>query len=242
MSKAAQRREKQQWAVEKPKFDNARNPRGIYFIDSEEIEFKENMKKRAGEVAIACGSSDALWSRISSTGKPVANPTLANQSNASIVEAHESSRKRQERTLPKDHEDRIARKEFSSLSHYNLVHKFVPMPQAMNIPDAQVAVDKDWGKLENLPAWQMTKVNSKREVIQEAQKEQRTVHFATLMDTVISKFGVGTPISKYKGWVVLRHDTVKHDSGSYAVFTEQGCSAPQMSRPSTMANKTRARA
>ena len=32
----------------------------------------------------------------------------------------------------------------------------------------------------------------------------------------------------YKGRVVLRGDIVKHDSGSYAVFTEQGSSASQM--------------
>ena len=30
---------------------------------------------------------------------------------------------------------------------------------------------------------------------------------------------------KYKGRVVLRGDIVKDDSGSYAVFTEQGSSA-----------------
>ena len=33
---------------------------------------------------------------------------------------------------------------------------------------------------------------------------------------------------KYKGRVVLRGDIVKDDSGSYAVFTEQGSSASQM--------------
>ena len=33
---------------------------------------------------------------------------------------------------------------------------------------------------------------------------------------------------KYKGRVVLRGDNVKDDSGSYAIFTEQGSSASQM--------------
>ena len=33
---------------------------------------------------------------------------------------------------------------------------------------------------------------------------------------------------KYNGRVVLRGDVVKDDSGSYAVFTEQGSSASQM--------------
>ena len=42
---------------------------------------------------------------------------------ACTTEAHESTRKRLERTLPKDHEDRIGGKGFNSLSHHNLVHK-----------------------------------------------------------------------------------------------------------------------
>ena len=61
---------------------------------------------------------------------------------ACIGEAHASTRKRLERTLPKDHEDHIAEKGFNSISHHNLVHKYVPMPQAMNIPHAKAAVDK----------------------------------------------------------------------------------------------------
>ena len=44
---------------------------------------------------------------------------------------------------------------FTSLTHYNLVHKFLPMPQAMIIPDAKAAVDKEWKKFETIPAWQL---------------------------------------------------------------------------------------
>ena len=39
---------------------------------------------------------------------------------------------------------------------------------------------------------------------------------------------------KYKGRVVLRGDIVKEDSGSYAVFTEQGSSASQMTAAKIM--------
>ena len=39
---------------------------------------------------------------------------------------------------------------------------------------------------------------------------------------------------KYKGRVVLRGDTVKDDSGSYAVFTEQGSPASQMTAAKIM--------
>ena len=62
-----------------------------------------------------------------------------------IVEADESMRKRFEGTLHKDHEDHIAGKGMnSSLIQKNLVHKFIPMPKAMKIPDAKAAVDKEW--------------------------------------------------------------------------------------------------
>ena len=62
---------------------------------------------------------------------------------ACIVESHESTRKRLEPTLPKDQEDHIEGKRYNSISHYNSVHKFIPMPQAMKIPEAKAAVDKD---------------------------------------------------------------------------------------------------
>ena len=40
---------------------------------------------------------------------------------------------------------------------------------------------------------------------------------------------VETKHQKYEGRVVVRRDLVKDDTGSYAVFTEQGSSAYQMS-------------
>ena len=39
----------------------------------------------------------------------------------------------------------------------------------MQIPDANVALDKEWVKLKNLPAWQESKVRNKQEAIEEAQ-------------------------------------------------------------------------
>ena len=36
----------------------------------------------------------------------------------------------------------------NSLQHYYVVHKFIPMLQAMKIPAAKAAVDKEWEKLE----------------------------------------------------------------------------------------------
>ena len=100
---------------------------------------------------------------------------------ACIVEAQESTRQRLESTLSRNHEDHIAERVFNSLTHYNLVHKSTPMPQATKIPDAKAAVDKEWKKLETIPAWQLDKVKNKK-VILEAPRDKKKIHFSTLMD------------------------------------------------------------
>ena len=87
-----------------------------------------------------------------------------------------------EGSLHKNHEDHVAGKGMNSLSHCNLVRKFIPMPQAVKIPAAKAAVEKECEKLEKIPAWQLTKVRNKNEVIAEARNEGRTVHLASLMD------------------------------------------------------------
>ena len=134
-----------------------------------------------------------------------------------------------EGSLPKYHEDHIAGKGDNSLQHYNLVYKFIPMPQAMKIPAAKAAVDKDWEKLEKFSAWNLTKVRSKKQVIDEARTSGAEVHFASLMDIChLKNAALEAKHQKYKGRVVLRGVVEKDASGSYAVFTEQGSSASQM--------------
>ena len=95
---------------------------------------------------------------------------------ACILEASASTRLCMGESLPNHHEDHIAGKGDNSLQHYNLVHKFIPMPQAMKIPAAKAAVDKEWEKLEKIPAWDLTKVRSKKEVIDEARTKGAKVH------------------------------------------------------------------
>ena len=89
---------------------------------------------------------------------------------------------------------------------------------------------------ENFP-WQMTKVRTKKEVTDEARKDGGTVHFASWMDICHLKNSELEPrFQKYKGRMVLRGDIVKDDSGSFfAVFTEQGSSASQMTAAKVIA-------
>ena len=69
---------------------------------------------------------------------------------ACILEASESTRLRMGESLPNHHEDHVAGKGDNSPQHHNLVHKFIPVPQAMKIPAAKAAVDKEWENLEKI--------------------------------------------------------------------------------------------
>ena len=91
------------------------------------------------------------------------------------------------------------------------------MPQAL-ITGCKGSSGERIGNIEEKMAWQLTKVRNKKEVIDEGRKEG-------------CKFILR---QKYKGRVVLRGDIVKDDSGSYAVFTEQGSSASQMTAAKVM--------
>ena len=97
------------------------------------------------------------------------------------------------------------------------------------------AVDKEWENLEKISAWNLTKVRSKKEVIDEAKTSGAKVYFAPFMDIRhLKNAELEAKHQKYKSRVVLRGDIVKDDSGSYAVFTEQGSSASQVTAAKIM--------
>ena len=178
MSKAAQKKEKREWATEKPELDNARRLRGIYFIDPEDGECKKSHEKRREkleipmEAAMLCKlkTTKNWYQRRGTDGEP---NNIPNSKYACIVKAHESTTKRLERTPSKDHEDHNAEKGFHSLSHTNPARKFVPMRQAMTILDAKAAVDKELEKLEKLPSWQMTKFKKTKKKLSWKHKERK---------------------------------------------------------------------
>ena len=90
-------------------------------------------------------------------------------------------------------------------------------------------------KIGEKSASNLTKVRSKKEVIDGARTKGAKVHFASLMDmSHLKNAELEAKHQKYKGRIVLRGDIVKDDSGSYAVFTEHGSSASQMTAAEVM--------
>ena len=115
--------------------------RGIYFIDLEDKEFKETIKnaRKKLETSVALAMPCKIMKK--NCGSGACNKIKTRL--VCILEADESTRLRVGESLPNHHEDHIAGKGDNSLQHYNLVHKFIPMHQAIKIPAAKAAVDKE---------------------------------------------------------------------------------------------------
>ena len=148
-------RERQKWSLEKPKLDDARKLRGIYFIDPEDEEFKFKETIKNARKKLETPMAPAMPCK---TSKNSQHETTRGKSNeiksklACIVGATKSTRLRMGEFLLNYHEDHFAGKGDNSLQHYNLVHKIFLMPKAMKIHAAKAAVDKEWEKLEKIPA------------------------------------------------------------------------------------------
>ena len=140
------------------------NCEGICFIDPEDKESKETIKnaRKKLETPVAPAMPCKIMKSKKNCGSGASNKIKTKV--ACILEANESTRMRMGNSIPQNHEDHIAGKGENSLQHYNLVHKFIPMPQAMKIPAAKAAMDKEWEKLEKISAWKLTKVKSKKTV------------------------------------------------------------------------------
>ena len=131
MSDASKRKETQTWTIEKPELDHARSLRGIYFIDPKDEEFKNIMKNGRRKLEIPMPAAMPCKTPMNSSGETFRGIGKSKTKDACIAEADESTRSRLEGVPFRYHEDHIATKGTNSVSHYNLMHKFIPLPQAL---------------------------------------------------------------------------------------------------------------
>ena len=136
----------------------------------------------------------------------------------------------------KIHEDRIADKGFSSMLHNNLVHNFYS--DATSNEDSGRKSYRGRGmekssRQSQHGIWKKSK--AKRRLFFRRKDTKRKSTLPHLMDICHLKNAELEPkFQKYQGRVVLRGDVVKDDSGAYAVFSEQGSSASQMTAAKIM--------
>ena len=142
ISDAAKKKAKQRWAIEKPKLDNAGQLRGIFFIEPNDEEFKLTIKAARTKSQFPMPAAMPCKIPIKSSGETHRSIGKRNTKYACVVDADESTRPRPEGAVHKHHQDHITEKGMNFLNHYNLVHKFIPMLQAMKVLDAKAAVLK----------------------------------------------------------------------------------------------------
>merc|ERR1712016_543184 len=104
-----------------------------------------------------------------------------------------------------------------------------PINDWRNRPEAKAAVEKEFVKLEQIPAWNVKDVQERSKVKKDSDKSGIPVHFAELMALCFLKNAeLEKHLQKYKGRLVLRGDNIRDKDGVQAVFTKQGASASDL--------------
>ena len=115
MSDAAKKKAKQRWDIEKPKLDNARQLRGIFFIEPNDEEFKLTMKSARRKLDAPMPAAMPCKIQIKSSGETHRNIGKRKTKYACVVDADESARH-------KPHQDNITAKGMNSLQCCAQIH------------------------------------------------------------------------------------------------------------------------
>ena len=115
------------WAVEKPKFDNARQLRETFFIEPNDEEFKLTMKAARRKLEVPMPAAMPCKIPIKRCCEIHRNIGKRKTNYACIVDAHESTRPRLEGAGHKPHQHHNTAKGINSFTHHSFVHKFIPM-------------------------------------------------------------------------------------------------------------------
>ena len=148
----------------RPKFDIARQLRGIFFIEPNDEEFKLTMKAARRKLEVPMPAAMPCRIPIKSSGETHRNIGKRMTKYACVVDAGESTRPRLQGAGHKHHQDHITEKGMNSITHHRFVHKFISMTQALKNPDAKAAVEQEWEKLKKNPGM----------AADESQKQQRS--------------------------------------------------------------------
>ena len=159
------RKSKAEWSIEKPKLDNARQLLGIFFIEPDDEEFKLTMKGAPRKLDFPMPAAMLCKISVNCRGETCRSIAKSKTKYACIVGADETMRIRLEGVPHRYNEDHITAKGLNSLTHYSLVRKSIPMPQASKIPDPKAAVGKcdnrrklwngSWRKSETKMRWSL---------------------------------------------------------------------------------------
>ena len=144
--KAAQSREKLERKNEKSKLDNARRLRRIYFMDPDDQDHKETLKHARRKLERLMAAAMPCKEKARTGNTKVAAEVIASRNVPETIwkSGIPWNHKTTSGTFPtyKTRRSHCSEKVFTSMTHYNMVHKFIPVPQAMKIPDAKGGMEE----------------------------------------------------------------------------------------------------
>ena len=146
MSDAAKKKAKQRWAIEKAKLDNARQLRGIFFIEPIDEELKLTMKAARRKLEVPMPAAMPCKIPIKSSGETHRDIGKRKTKYACVVDADESTTKaRRSWTQTSSRSHHCKKNElYDSLQSCSQVHS----DASRKIPDAKAAVAKEREKTE----------------------------------------------------------------------------------------------
>ena len=165
---------------EKLHLENARQLRGIYFIDLEDKELKETIKNARNklETSIAPAMPCKIMKKTCGSG---ASHKIKNKT-CVYSGSWWNYKTAYGRIIAKSSWRPYCRKRKQFIATLFWCTNLFLCVKLWKIPAAKAAADKEWEKLGKISAWNLTKVRSKKEVIDEARTSGAKVHFASLMD------------------------------------------------------------
>ena len=204
------RKQNKDGAIQKPKLENDRELRGIFFTEPNDEEFKLTMKAARRKLAVPMPA--AVLCKITDEGewrKPTAVLGNAGQNMLFVVDADESTTPKLEGAVHKHHEDHITAGGVNSITHYSFVHKFIPDASSIKNTRCKGSSGERKGKTgEN--SGMAADASQKQRGDRWSKDKGRKVHFSSLMDLCHLKNSELEPqYQKYRGRVVLRGDIVK---------------------------------
>ena len=192
--KAARKKEIQEWAIEKPKLDNARKLRGIYFIDPEDGEYKDTIKNAKEKVGgyrwkLLCFTSWLRRSVPRRCRKPTAKPKNPTKSKRPSMPVLWQLTKPQGSVwsllfpeIIRNHEDHISEKGVlfnDSLQFGAHIYSHAPSDENSRCKSRSGQRMEDAREDASMATGQG---KEQEKVYLDAQKRNNKVHIATLMD------------------------------------------------------------
>ena len=167
--------------------------RNIFYWNDEEFKLTKKAARKKLEVPMPAAMLCTI--PIKSSGENHLNVGKRKTKYACIVDGDESTRPRLEGAGHKPHQDHITAKGMNSISHYSLVHKVIPMPQALKHSRCKGSSGDRMVKMKKILA--ADKSQKQKRSDRRSKEHGQKSSFCVIDGSLSSQeFGVGASISK----------------------------------------------